>query len=158
MKAWLFFAVFALVLWGITGVTQKLSTNRISSARSFLWFCWAMVALSAMVLIFIHPHWALARVVVVCAVAGGALNALGAWTSFRALESGGKASIVISLISLYPLLTVLLAVLILRERLTWMQMAGAGMAIVAAILLSLEPAPASVKSGEDGTARVNTAD
>ena len=49
--------------------------------------------------------------VVVCSMAGGALNGLGAWTSFRALESGGKASIVISLVSLYPLLTVLLAVL-----------------------------------------------
>ena len=58
-------------------------------------------------------------------MAGGALNGLGAWTSFRALESGGKASIVISLISLYPLLTVVLAVLLLGERLTWMQMAGA---------------------------------
>jgi hypothetical protein len=42
---WLGFAILALVLWGITGVTQKLSTNRISSERSFLWFCWAMVAL-----------------------------------------------------------------------------------------------------------------
>lgn len=144
MRAWFFFSMIALALWGITGVTQKLSTNRITSARSFLWFCWAMVALSGVVLIVAHPHWGLARVVVISAIAGGALNGLGAWTSFRALESGGKASIVISLISLYPLLTVLLAVLILGERLTLMQMSGAGIAIVAAILLSLEPAPAVV--------------
>ena len=47
MHAWLAFAILALTLWGVTGVTQKLSTNRISSERSFLWFCWAMVALSA---------------------------------------------------------------------------------------------------------------
>jgi bacterial/archaeal transporter family protein len=141
MHIWLGFAVAALILWGITGVTQKLSTNRISSERSFLWFCWAMVALSAAVLVVAHPHWGLGRIVVVCAVAGGALNGLGAWTSFRALESGGKASIVISLISLYPLLTVALAVVSLGERLTWMQMAGAVTAIAAAILLSLEDAP-----------------
>lgn len=141
MKLWLGFAVLALVLWGITGVTQKLSTNRISSARSFLWFCWAMVALSAVVLALAHPHWGLGTEVVICSVAGGALNGLGAWTSFRALESGGKASIVISLISLYPLLTVLLAVLVLRERLTGMQLVGAMTAIVAAILLSMESAP-----------------
>jgi transporter family protein len=147
MRAWLFFSMIALVLWGITGVTQKLSTNRITSARSFLWFCWAMVALSGAVLLVAHPHWNLGRVVVISAIAGGALNGLGAWTSFRALESGGKASIVISLISLYPLLTVLLAVVILGERLTAMQMAGAGIAIVAAILLSLEPAPAEARNG-----------
>jgi transporter family protein len=83
----------------------------------------------------------LATIVVVSSIAGGALNGLGAWTSFRALESGGKASIVISLISLYPLLTVLLAVIFLGERLTWLQTTGACLAIAAAILLSLEGPP-----------------
>jgi transporter family protein len=138
---WLWFAMLALVFWGITGVTQKLSTNSISSERSFLWFCWAMVALSAAVLVVARPHWGLGLVVVLSAIAGGALNGLGAWTSFRALESGGKASVVISLISLYPLLTVALAVLLLHERLTWTQMIGAVVAIAAAILLSLEAPP-----------------
>lgn len=141
MHLWLGFAILALILWGITGVTQKLSTNRITSERSFLWFCWAMMALSAAVLPFTGRNWALGALVVVCSVAGGALNGLGAWTSFRALESGGKASIVISLISLYPLLTVVLAVILLGERLSWMQILGALAAIGAAILLSLEEAP-----------------
>lgn len=141
MHLWLGFATLALVLWGITGVTQKLSTNRISSERSFLWFCWAMVALSGAVLVVARPHWGLGEAVVLSAIAGGALNGLGAWTSFRALESGGKASIVISLISLYPMLTVALAVLLLGERITWVQFAGAVTAIAAAILLSLEEAP-----------------
>jgi transporter family protein len=141
MHVWLVFAMLALFFWGITGVTQKLSTNSISSERSFLWFCWAMVALSAAVLVVAHPHWGLGRLVVLCAIAGGALNGLGAWTSFRALESGGKASIVISMISLYPLLTVGLAVLLLHEHLTWMQIIGAAVAITAAILLSLEAPP-----------------
>jgi transporter family protein len=91
----------------------------------------------------VHLHWGLARLIVICSIAGGALNGLGAWTSFRALESGGKASIVISLVSLYPLLTVVLAVLILGERLTVLQTGGALTAIAAAILLSIET-PAKV--------------
>ena len=143
MHVWLAFSVLALVLWGITGVTQKLATNRITSERSFLWFCWAMVALSVAVLLVVHLHWGLGRLIVICSIAGGALNGLGAWTSFRALESGGKASIVISLVSLYPLLTVVLAVLILGERLTVLQTGGALTAIAAAILLSIET-PAKV--------------
>ena len=44
--AWLFFTIVAVVFWGITGVTQKLSTNRISSQLSFLWFAYAMIAIS----------------------------------------------------------------------------------------------------------------
>jgi transporter family protein len=140
---WIGFAILALVLWGITGVTQKLSTNRISSERSFLWFCWAMVALSVGLLIAVRPSWGIGTTVLLCSLAGGALNGLGAWTSFRALESGGKASIVISLISLFPLLTILLAVALLHEKLTLMQAAGAVVAILAAILLSLESKPAA---------------
>jgi uncharacterized membrane protein len=139
MPAWLVFSAIALVLWGGTGVTQKLSTNRISSERSFLWFAWAMVAISAVVLALAHVQWKLNQMTVVFAVAGGVLNGLGALTSFRALESGGKASVVISLISLYPLLTIVLAVLLLHEHMTLTQAAGAILAILAAILLSLEP-------------------
>ena len=98
-----------------------------------------MVAISAVVFALVHIQWHLRSVVVGFAIAGGVLNGLGALTSFRALESGGKASVVISLISLYPLLTVVLAVVLLHERLTWTQAAGAILAIAAAIMLSIEP-------------------
>lgn len=143
MSLWLVYSIIALVLWGATGITQKLSTNRISSERSFLWFAWAMVAISVFVFAFAHVQWHLKTMIIVLAIVGGALNGLGALTSFRALEGGGKASIVVSLISLFPLLTIILAVLVLHERLSWKQGAGVGIAIVAAILLSLEPPPKS---------------
>lgn len=139
LPAWLWFAAIALIFWGITGVTQKLATNRISSELSFLWFAYAMIAISAILAAFVPIHWHLRPSIFWAAVAGGTLNGLGALTTFAALESGGKASVVISLISLYPLVTVGLAVMILHERLTPAQAAGVGLAIVAAILLSLEP-------------------
>ena len=41
-------------------------TNRISSERSFLWFCWAMVALSGAVFAFARPQWSLGTLVVAC--------------------------------------------------------------------------------------------
>ena len=46
LPGWLVFAAIALVFWGITGVTQKLSTNNISSELSFIWFAYAMIAIS----------------------------------------------------------------------------------------------------------------
>jgi transporter family protein len=139
LPAWLWFAAIALVFWGITGVTQKLATNRISSELSFIWFAYAMIAISAVLVAFVPIHWHLRPLILWAAVAGGTLNGLGALTSFTALESGGKASVVISLISLYPLVTVAIAVTFLHERLTIAQAAGVAIAIVAAILLSLEP-------------------
>jgi transporter family protein len=141
--SWILYASIALVFWGITGVTQKLATNRISSQLSFLWFAYAMIAISLVLLVTAAMHWHVRPLIFWLAVAGGTLNGLGALTSFTALESGGKASIVISLISLYPLLTVAFAVVVLHEKLTAGQGCGILLAIVAAILLSLEPkAPA----------------
>ncbi len=137
--SWILFASIALVFWGITGVTQKLATNRISSELSFLWFAYAMIAISLVLMLTVTMHWHVRPLIFWLALAGGTLNGLGALTSFTALESGGKASIVISLISLYPLLTVAFAVLVLHEKLTARQGVGIALAIVAAILLSLEP-------------------
>lgn len=138
--SWILFAGIAMVFWGITGVTQKLATNRISSELSFVWFAYAMIAISMVLALSVTLHWHMRTMTVVLAVVGGTLNGLGALTSFKALESGGKASIVISLISLYPLLTVLFAVTVLHEKLSIHQGFGIVIAVVAGILLSLEPA------------------
>jgi transporter family protein len=142
IPAWPLFAAVALVLWGASGVTQKLSTNRISSELSFLWFSWAMIAIALALAFTVPMHWHVRPWIFWLAVLGGTLNGLGALTSFMALESGGKASIVISLVSLFPLLTVAFAVFVLHEHLTTVQAVGVGLAIVAAILLSQEPKPA----------------
>jgi bacterial/archaeal transporter family protein len=146
LPGWLWFAAIALVFWGITGVTQKLATNKISSELSFIWFAYAMIAISAILTFFVRIHWHVQPLIFWAAVAGGTLNGLGALTSFTALESGGKASVVISLISLYPLVTVALAVTFLHERLTVAQGLGVGITIVAAVLLSLEPKAPHAKS------------
>jgi len=137
----MWFAATALVFWGITGITQKLATNRISSALSFLWFAYAMIVISAILAISVPIHWHLRAGIAAAAIAGGTLNGLGALTSFAALKSGGKASVVISLISLYPLVTVALALSLLHEHITRAQGFGVALAIFAAILLSLEPKP-----------------
>jgi transporter family protein len=139
LSGWVLFAVIALVFWGITGVTQKLSTNSISSELSFFWFALAMIAISMFLALTVPVEWHPSPLIFSLAVLGGFLNGLGALTSFAALESGGKASVVISLVALYPLLTVAFAVMFLHERMTGPQTAGIALAIVAAILLSWEP-------------------
>ncbi|MBZ5683570.1 MAG: DMT family transporter [Acidobacteriia bacterium] len=145
-QGWMWFAAIALVFWGITGVTQKLATNKISSELSFIWFADAMIAISVILALFVPIQWHVRPLILWAAIAGGTLNGLGALTSFAALESGGKASVVISLISLYPLVTVGFAVTVLHERLTLAQGVGVGLALAAAILLSLEPQPPKSKA------------
>jgi bacterial/archaeal transporter family protein len=141
LSVWLVYALIALVFWGITGVTQKLSTNAISTELSFLWFIYAMFVLAVIVIVAVPIQWHVTAKVFWLAVVSGSLNGLGALTSFAALEKGGKVSIVIPLCYLFPLVTVVLAVLFLRETVTKYEATGIGIALIAAVLLAQEPRP-----------------
>ncbi|PYV25526.1 MAG: hypothetical protein DMG27_09560 [Acidobacteria bacterium] len=143
LPIWLFYAVIALVFWGITGVTQKLSTNAISTQLSFLWFVYSMMVIAVVTLITVPIQWHMTARVFWLAVIGGALNGLGALTSFAAFERGGKASIVVPLCYLFPVVTVVLAMTFLHESLTRTQAIGIALALAAAVLLSQEAPPKS---------------
>src|ERR1035437_3364031 len=95
MHTWLILSTVALAFWGITGVTQKLSTNHISFERSFLWFSLAFFGQAAVIAAVLHLHWHVPLPLVALAAFGGLLNGLGALTSFAALERGGKASVAV---------------------------------------------------------------
>ena len=149
MQGWLLFAMAALVFFGISGITQKVSTNHVSFEMSFMWFCIAMAAISVVVAISVPIEWRLSPTLVALAALGGLLNGLGALTSFAALEKGGKASIVIPIINLYPLVTIAGAWMFLGEKLTATQVAGIIFALAAVVLLSQEStSPGTGQPGE----------
>src|SRR5205085_2563162 len=102
MQTWFIFSAMSLLLFGVSGVTQKLSTNRVSFEASFVWFCVAMALISIVVALALPLDWRISRGLIALAACGGLLNGLGVLTSFAALEKGGKASVVIPIINLYP--------------------------------------------------------
>jgi drug/metabolite transporter (DMT)-like permease len=138
MSNWLILSIFALVCWGITGNTQKLSTNYITTQFSFLGFALAFIPI-AIVTIFLFPRETnLSLQVLVLGIAGGVLNSLGVLTSFAAFEAGAKSSVAVPIMYLYPLITVVLARLFLHEQIPPAHWAGIFLAPVAAWLLSKE--------------------
>ena len=63
---------------------------------------------------------------------------LGNWALFVSLEKGAKAAVAIPLTALYPLLTVMLATLLLSERLTVEEWLGIALALAGGAMLSYE--------------------
>lgn len=135
---WMGMVFLTLVFWGTTGITQKLATNHMSARSSAIWFGLAFLPVSGFILFAADISWAYSLPLVGLAVLGGVLNALATFLVFNALERGGKASVVIPLVALYPLLTVVLAQVFLHERLNGRQWWGVLLAIVAGLLLSRE--------------------
>lgn len=138
MGNWLVLSIFVLVSWGITGNTQKLSTNHISTQFSFLGFALAFIPIAVLTALLFPVEMALSWDVLALGILGGVLNSLGALTSFAAFEAGAKSSIAVPIMYLYPLLTVLLARIFLHEQITAPHWAGILLAPVAAWLLSKE--------------------
>ena len=69
------------------------------------------------------------------AASGGFLAFVGFLTFFAALDQG-KASTVVTLSALYPLVTILLSIAFLHEKLTPRQGAGIVFALIASVLLA----------------------
>lgn len=138
MSHWLLLSLLAMICWGVTGNTQKMSTAHISAQFSFLGFALAFVPIAIVALVVCRGEAAVGPWVLALGILGGVLNSLGALTSFAAFEAGAKSSVAVPIMYLYPLLTVLLARVFLHEEITAAHWAGILLAPVAAWLLSRE--------------------
>jgi uncharacterized membrane protein len=135
-NGWFLYALITVVAWGAVGLLQKLGTNRISSRSVLVWLFVGFV-----VVVPFLPVSQLAELspyLLFIGMLSGFLNALGSWFLFLSMESGAKASVAVPLTGLFPLITVLLGVSILRERPTPLEWLGVACALLGGILLSRE--------------------
>ncbi len=137
MVDWLSYSLLAIVLWGIVGLLQKLGTNRISAHSLLIWLTVGYLVLMPWFLQTADPFTLGIREVILGVVAG-TTNGMGSWFLFASLGLGAKASVAIPLTALYPLLTILLAVVFLAESLTSLQWVGILLALVGGAMLSYE--------------------
>ncbi|MGH9454781.1 MAG: EamA family transporter [Terriglobia bacterium] len=135
MPPWFFFAALVLISWGIVGLLQKLATNRVSAESALIWLVIGFLLLTPV----FYPgksvlHYSTRSLLFILACSG--LNALGALALFAAMKNGGKASIVVPLTALYPLVVVLTGPILLKQSITALQGAGVLCALTAVVLLS----------------------
>ena len=135
---WLIASFITIVLWGVVGLLQKIGSNHSTSNSLMLWTTAGYIVLLPFLFGESHLLTLSARSIVVGIVCG-LTNGLGAWSLYTALERGARASIAVPLTALSPLVTLVLAFLILGERLTMLQTAGVVLALIAGVLLSYEP-------------------
>jgi len=135
MASWLLPAAVVLLTWGIVGLLQKLSTNHLSAETALIW----LVVGYFLLLPWLYPAksvFAYSTRNLLLTMLSAGLNTLGAWALLAAMKNGGKASIVVPLTALYPIVVVLLGPLVLKETITRLQGVGVLCALVSVFLLS----------------------
>jgi transporter family protein len=139
MPRWLAFSLLTILVWGAWGAVSKVASEGVDANTNQIFFTFGLLPLIA--LVWRSPRNAAGgsgrRAGISWAFLTGILGGTGNIAFFRALWMGGKASIVSPVTALFPLVTVLLAVTFLRERVGKTQMIGLALALVAIYLLSM---------------------
>lgn len=138
ISPWVLLALAAVVLWGVTGLLQKVSTNYVSARTSALWFLAAFIPFAVVLLLRNPLPRDLSAATWSFAIALGFTLALGNLTILLAFASKGKASIIAPLAGLYPVVSIPLAIVWLGERVIAREALGIVLALTAVVLLSYQ--------------------
>jgi bacterial/archaeal transporter family protein len=138
---WLLWSLATIVLWGTWGLVSKIASAGLDAYVNQLLYTVGLAPLMIFVAWAVHKRsagevrdgrnrgifWAFLT---------GILGGVGNIAFFQALVKGGKASVVSPVTALFPMVTVLLALIFLKEKLGRVQWVGLALAFVAIYLLS----------------------
>jgi bacterial/archaeal transporter family protein len=136
LPKWLIYSLLSLLSWGIFGFLGKVGSDRISAAQMQIFFTIGVVPLAVVCIYRLRFKIATSKRGVSYSVMMGIFAALGCLVFFGAMKTG-KASIVAPVTSLYPALTVLLALIVLKEKLNKVQILGLILAMASIVILLL---------------------
>jgi len=131
--------VLALLSWGIWAIMAKLIGEALSGAHNQALS--TLGILPVMLAIGVKKRFSTPgnrRRGILYALVAGAISCLGNVVYYDALSRGGKAAMIVPITALYPLTTILLAMLLLKERLNRIQLAGVLTSLVAIYLFNVQ--------------------
>jgi bacterial/archaeal transporter family protein len=133
---WFWYAILSIICWAMWSICAKLGSREIPAGPMQMLFTFG--ALPVALGLLVARRFRVERSVpgLSYGIAKGILSGLGGIALFAAYRSTGNAATVTAATAMYPVVTVILAVTILRERLSWIQVVGLGFAVVAFVAFS----------------------
>jgi transporter family protein len=139
MTRWLAWTLLTVVLWGIWAVLPKLIAHDLASP-AHLQAASTLGIVPVIILLWMmkeNPAGGRRQRGALLALGSGIVSCLATIAYFEVLSRGAKAASAISVTALYPAVTVLLAVPILKERLARSQIFGICLSLVAIYLFNV---------------------
>lgn len=135
MKDWFLPAISIPIIWGLWGLFPKLAVRYISIPSAMLFEIVGVVIFGIFFLIFVGFRPEIHPIGVAFAFFAGVFGSLGAFLYLIAV-SRGKVSVIVFISALYPVVTIALAYILLREPITIKEGIGMALACIAIILFS----------------------
>jgi transporter family protein len=138
MPKWLFYSLLSILLFGAWGLVSKAAIDLVSPLQGQILFSLGLVPLGIIAALSKDRRaGSQSRRGAGYGLLTGVFGSIGNIAFFEALSHGGKASTVVPFTALYPLVTVIGALLLLGEKLNWVQLCGVALALGAVFLFSL---------------------
>lgn len=134
---WFWYAVASSLCWTGWAFTAKIGSREIPPASMQFISAFGFLLIGLFAVPRRKAKTTNNRVGQVYALLSGVLLALGGICLYGAYRSGYNISIISALTSVYPMITVLAATTLLREKLNWMQAVGLFFATAAILILSI---------------------
>lgn len=133
---WIIFSIIALVLWGFWAFFPKLATRYMDPKSVLIWEVVGFILVGMIILFFFGIKADTNPKGIFFAILTGVVGVIATLLFMYAI-SKGKASVVVTMTALYPIVTLVLSALILKETITLKQGIGILFALVGIILMSV---------------------
>ena len=146
-KKWLYFAITTTVLWGVWGAFIEIPEKAgFPATLGFSVWVLTLIPVAFVALKLINWNLDRNRSAIVLGMLAGLFGCGGQLILFQVLRIG-PAYIVFPIVSLYPVVTIILSVLLLKERADRRSWIGIVLALCAIVLLSYQPPDSTAVSG-----------
>jgi drug/metabolite transporter (DMT)-like permease len=134
---WFCYSVLCVLCWGAWALLQKLGSLEVPGTTIQFLFTFGALPIAFTLLASRRFTLEKSPAGISCAVSIGVLAGIGNAALAAAYRSGGNTAVITSATAMYPMISVVLGVAILREQLTTRHMLGLFFAGVVFILFSL---------------------
>jgi drug/metabolite transporter (DMT)-like permease len=134
-RLWLVLAIAAALCWGVWGILAKFISSDINPYVNHLLFTIGMLFTIPFVIRKCKIREANLKGIL-WGLSAGILAVIGNIAVYKSFGTGGLAAVVIPVTNLYPLVTILIALLVLKEKMHWMNGIGILIVVPAIIMLS----------------------
>ncbi|MEU9639881.1 DMT family transporter [Streptomyces tendae] len=135
-RSWILYASLLVLFWGVWGAFSSEPNSRYGYPNEMIYIIWAFTMLIPAFFAMRGNTFDRRPVAAMYGLIAGLTGAGGQLLLFQAL-SDGPAYLIFPLVSLSPVITVLMATVLLRERITRLAVVGVVAALVAIVLLSI---------------------
>jgi bacterial/archaeal transporter family protein len=134
---WFWYSMICVLCWGGWALFSKLGSREIPPETMQFLFTLGTIPVCLALLIGRRGRLEKSPRGITFAVLNGILSGIGGLALFAAYHTNASTSLVTVATALYPMITVLLAVLILRERFQLIQVVGLFFAAIAIVIFSI---------------------